>query len=139
MPNSGVKRLKEAVTQQWQTDWNNCTKADITKGFFPNISDRLKMNISLNPNFTAMVTGHGRTRAYLHHFRIFDSATCPCNKADQTVDNLIYRCPLLNINRQLLRKNFQHSGNWPAGKQELITKHLSSFISFTKSINFDEL
>jgi hypothetical protein len=71
-------------------------------------------------------------------FRIIDRPTCPCNKADQTVDHLIYQCPLLHINR-LLRKNVQQSGNWPASKQELITKHLSSFINFTKSINFDEL
>jgi hypothetical protein len=80
------------------------------------------MNISLNTNFTAMVTGHGRTRAYLHCFRIIDSATCPCNKADQTVDYLIYQCPLLHINRQLLRKNVQQSGKWLASKQALITK-----------------
>jgi hypothetical protein len=62
--------LIEAVTQQWQTDWDNYTKAAITKELFPNVSNRLKINISLNPNFTAMVTGHGRTRAYLHRFRI---------------------------------------------------------------------
>ena len=62
--------LKEAVIQKWQKDWDKCTKAAITKEFFPNVRDRLKMNISLNPNFTATVTGHRRTRAYLHRFRL---------------------------------------------------------------------
>jgi hypothetical protein len=112
--------LKEVVTQKWQTNSDNCTKAAITKAFFPNVSERLKMNISLNPNFKAMVTGHRRTKAYLHRLRTIDSATCPCNKADQTVDNLIYQCPLLHINKQL-RKNVQQSGKWPAGKHEPIT------------------
>ena len=56
-------KLKEAVIQKCQTDWDKCTKAAITKEFFPNVRDRLKMNTSINPNFTAMVTGHGRTRA----------------------------------------------------------------------------
>ena len=102
-------------------------------------STRLKMNISLNPNFTAMVTGHGRTRAYLHRFRLIDNATCPCNKEDQTVDHLIHQCTLLYTNRELVRENIQQYGNWPASKQELITKHLNSFLIFTKSINFDEL
>ena len=37
-------------------------KRAITKEFSPNIRDRLKMNISLNPNFTVMVTVHGKTR-----------------------------------------------------------------------------
>jgi hypothetical protein len=55
--------LKEAVIQKWRTDWDKCTKAAITKEFFPNKRYRLKINISINPNFTAMVTGHGRTRA----------------------------------------------------------------------------
>jgi hypothetical protein len=86
-----------------------------------------------------MVTGHGRTRAYLHRCRIIDSATCPCNKADQTVVHLIYQCPLLNINTQLLRKNVQQSGYWSADIQELITKHLSAFTNFTNSIKFEEL
>jgi primosomal protein N' len=69
--------LKEAVTQKWQSDWNNCTKAAITKEFFPNASDRLQINVSLNPNVTTMVTGHGRTRAYLHSFRIIG---CQCTQ-----------------------------------------------------------
>ena len=76
--------LKEAVIQKWHTDWDKCTKAAITKEFFPNVRDRLKMNISINPNFTAMVTGHGRTRTYLHRFRLIDNA-CPCNKEDQLI------------------------------------------------------
>jgi hypothetical protein len=68
-----------------------------------------------------------------------DNTTCPCNKEDQTVDHLIYRCTLLHTNREPLRVNVQQSGNWPASKQELITKHLKPFLPFTKSINFDEL
>jgi len=97
------------------------------------------MNISINPNFTAMVTGHGRTRAYLHRFRLINNARCPCNKEDQTIDHLIHQRTLLHTNRELLRENAQQSGNWPASKQELITKHLRSFLIFTKSINFEEL
>jgi len=131
--------LKEVVIQKWQTDWDKCTKAAITKEFYPNVRDRLKTKININPNITAMVTGHGRTRAYRHRFRLTDNATCPCNKEDQTVDHLIYRCTLLHTNTELLRVNVHNSGNWPTGKQELITKRLKSFLTFTKSINFDEL
>ena len=131
--------LNEVVTQKWQTEWDNGTKVAITKEFFPNRGDRLKMNISLNPNFTAMVTGHRKTRAYLQRFRLIDNATCPCNKEDQTVDHLIHQCTLLHTNRELLKKNVQQSGRWPASKQELITEHLKSFLNFTKSINFDDM
>jgi hypothetical protein len=36
-------------------------KRAVTKEFFPKIKDRLKMKITLTPNFTAMVTAHGKT------------------------------------------------------------------------------
>jgi hypothetical protein len=131
--------LKEVVIPKWQADWDKCTKAAITKEFFTNVRDRLNMKISITPNFTAMVTGHGRTRAYRHRFRLIGNATCPCNKEDKTADHLIYRCTLLHTNRELLRVNVRQSGNWPANKHELITNHLKSFLTFIKSINFDEL
>jgi len=35
-----------------------------------------------------MVSGHGKTRAYLYRFKLLESATCPCNKGDQTTDRL---------------------------------------------------
>jgi hypothetical protein len=40
----------------------NFTKAAITKQFFPNVRDRVKLNINVNPNFTAMVRGHGENQ-----------------------------------------------------------------------------
>ena len=38
----------------------NSTKGKITKDFFPDVKERLNMNINLTQNFTAMVTGHGK-------------------------------------------------------------------------------
>jgi hypothetical protein len=31
--------LKEAVIEKWQTDWDKCSKAAITKEFFPKVRD----------------------------------------------------------------------------------------------------
>ena len=90
-------------TQKWQKEWENCRKAAITKQFFPNVQDRVKLNINVNADFTAMVTGHGKTRVYLHRFKIIENATCPCNKGDQTIDHLLNQCTLLQT--QLLRNN----------------------------------
>jgi len=60
----------EEVTQKWQKEWENCKKAAITKQFFPNVRDRVKLNISVNPNFTAMVPGQGKIRAHLHRIKV---------------------------------------------------------------------
>ena len=87
-----------------------------------------------------MVTGHGKTRANLHPFKITENATCPCNKGYQTIDHLLNQGILLQTQRELLRNNVLKSGNWQTvSKEELITKNLKSFLNFTKSIDFDQL
>jgi len=55
-------------------EWENCTKAAITKQYFPQVQDRLKLKINVNPVFAAAVTGHGKTRAYLHRFKSVEHA-----------------------------------------------------------------
>jgi hypothetical protein len=58
---------------KWQTEWDRTMKGSTTKQFFPNIKDRLNVKLKLTPNFTAMVTAHGKTKAYLHRFKIIVS------------------------------------------------------------------
>jgi hypothetical protein len=84
-----------------------------------------------------MFTGHGKTRAYLHRFKLLDLATCVCKKGDQTIDHLLYQCTLLQIHTELLERNILNNGNWAASKQELITKNQNSFIKFINSIDFE--
>jgi len=55
-----IKELEDDSVKKWQTDWTNSTKGKITKDFFPDVKERLNMNINLTQNFTAMVTGHGK-------------------------------------------------------------------------------
>ena len=57
--------------------WESTMEALTTKEFFPNIKDRLDTKITLTPNFTAFVTSHGKTKSYLHRFKIVESPDCP--------------------------------------------------------------
>jgi len=88
------------------------------------------MNIRVAPNIAAMTTGRGKTRAYLHRFKLFDSATCVCRQGDQTIDHLLYQYKLLEKQRGTVKKNTIHHGHWPTSKQELITKFRKPFITF---------
>ena len=125
--------------QRWQQQWERSTKAAVTKQFFPNVRNRIKLNININPNFTAMVTGHGKTRAYLHRFKLLESALCPCSKEDQTLDHILNSCALLQTQRSTLRTYVSATGPWPPSKEELIAKYLKPFLSFTQSIDFEQL
>ena len=86
-----------------------------------------------------MVTGHGKTRAYLQRFKILQEATCPCGNEVQTAEHLPNRCPILHTQREIFNSEVTKYGNWPANKYELISKHVKSFLLFIKSINFDLL
>ena len=60
IPKSEIEHQeREKSIENWQQQWNNSTKESVTKEFFPNIKDRLKIKINLTPNFTATVTAHG--------------------------------------------------------------------------------
>jgi len=75
--NTLISKIEHETKLKWQKEWKECTKAGITKEFFPTLNDRQKININITPVFTAMVTGHGKTRAYLHRFKILEHANCP--------------------------------------------------------------
>ena len=107
--------------------------------FLPNIKERLRKRIQLTPNLTAIVTAHGKTKDYLHRFKITDSSECPCGTGNQTVEHLIYECPKLKRQREVLIRNIAKQDTWPKEKSELMNKYLKYFTQFTNSIDFDKL
>ena len=62
---------KEKEIRKWQEQWTSCTKVAVSKLFFPHTKERMKTTIPISAEFTAMVTGHGLTRSYLHRLRLF--------------------------------------------------------------------
>jgi hypothetical protein len=89
------------------------TKGRTTKEFFPEVSERVKLKINLTQNFTTMVTGHGKTKAYLHRFKIIEAPTCPCGTRDQATDHLLFECELLNKERGILKLSIRQKTGQP--------------------------
>jgi len=80
-----ISEIKEQSVKWWQREWTETAKAAKTKTFFsPKTEDRLKLRLNATPKFTAIVTGHGNIKAYLHKYKIIDDPTCPCRKVHQT-------------------------------------------------------
>jgi hypothetical protein len=63
------------------------------------------MRIPITPEFTAIVTGHGKKKYYLHRFKIADNPMCPCNEGMQTSEHIIYGCKILESQRSSLIKH----------------------------------
>jgi len=78
-----MNEQKEQSVKWWQRQWTETTKSAITKAFFPKI--QLKLRLNATPKFTAIVTGHGNIKAYLHKYKIIDDATSPCRKGSHYI------------------------------------------------------
>jgi hypothetical protein len=76
--------LKEEGLAKWQVRCQSTDKGAICRSFFPTVEHRLKLRIPITPEFTAIMSGHGKTKAYLHRFKIIENPTCPCNEEPQT-------------------------------------------------------
>ena len=134
-----VQQIRDQSIAKWQNQWDRTTKGLITKQFFPIIKDRLTTKIKLTPNFTALVTAHGKTKAYLHRFKITESPECPCDGGNQTVDHLLYDCSKLQREREKLIRKVSKQDNWPVEKSDLVNKHIKHFIQFANAIDFEKL
>ena len=119
-----------------ENQWDRTTKGLITKQFFPIIKDRLTTKIKLTPNFTALVTAHDKTKAYLHRFKITESSECPCDGGNQTVDHLLYHCSKLQRQRETYKERVE-TRKLAGEKSDLVHKH-KIFHSICKRNRFRE-
>jgi hypothetical protein len=55
---------EEESIEKWENEWQNTTKGEQTKRYFPTVAQRLKQRIPLTSKLTKMVTGHGILKAY---------------------------------------------------------------------------
>ena len=101
----------EEAVRKWQTEWTTSLKAAATRQYFPSVRERLGMRIHLTPKLTAVLSGHGKTRAYLHRFKLREEATCICGKEDQTMDHLLFNCIKTREQRDLLKRRINKQMN----------------------------
>ena len=55
------------------------------------------------------------------------------------MDHLIYECPKLQTEREVLVRNTVKQETWPSEKSELVNKYIKYFAQFINSIDFDKL
>jgi hypothetical protein len=137
--NEIIHQLKDQSIAKWQNQWDSTTKGLGTKQFFPNIKDRLTKKNKLTPNFSAIVSAHGKSKAYLHRYKIIESPDCPCNGGEQTVEHLLYDCIKLQKEENKLISNISNQYMWPVNKSGLVNKHIKHITQFINSIDIERL
>jgi len=134
-----MKDLEEESVKEWQRKWTQTNKGRTTKEYFPVVSERLKIKLQLKQNFKAVVSGHEKTRHYLHRFKIIEKPTCSCGKGVQTTDHIIYESKSLTKERDILKRTVAGTNGWPITKRNLIRRHYKEFIKCINDIQFDKL
>ena len=56
------------------------------------------------PELAAIVTGHGKIKAYMHRFKLTDNPVRSCNISEQTSEHTIYECRTLEDQRRTLQE-----------------------------------
>jgi hypothetical protein len=103
------------------------------------VRNGLREKIPIFPEFTMMVTGHGKLRSYLHRFGITENPMCPCEE-EQTSDHLIFKCKRLNNQRNYMIKQIKTiGGDWPTTNEKFVNNCLQIFVNCVKSIDFTDL
>ena len=77
-----MKDLEEESAKKWHRNWTQTTKGRTMKEYFRDVAERLKMKPQLTQNFKTILSGHGKTREYLHSFNITEEPTHPRGKGD---------------------------------------------------------
>jgi len=124
---------------KWQSQWNSTEKGAQCQSFFPVVVQRLKMKRPITLEFTAIITGHGKTKSYLHRFKLADNPTCLCNEGVQTPEHITYECKILQSQRcSLIQHITARGGNWPPANDELVANYLNAFSRFIISTDFQK-
>ena len=129
---------KEGITK-WQTQWESTDKGALYRSFFPTSEQRLKLKMSITSEFTAIASGHGKTKSYLHRFKLIDNSMCPCDEGAQSSEHLIYDCKILEFQTNILKHQIKSSGGtWLTTNSHLIAKYSHTFSRFIKSVDFNK-
>jgi len=131
---------KEEGLRKWQAQWERAVKGAKCRSLFPTVEQRLKIRFPIISEFTAIVSGHGKTKAYLNRFNLTNNPMCPCNDGEQSVEHLIHVCRILEPQRSSMIQHITTRGGiWPPANNKLVARHLNAFSQFLKSVDFSKL
>jgi ribonuclease HI len=117
IPISAIYReAAEEAIQKWQEQWTKTSKAEATKQYFPTVMDRVGTKINLTPKLIAVLSGQGKTKAYLYRCNLREDANCICDKDDQIIDHLLLHCTKTSTQRDLIKLQLSKQKNWLANK-----------------------
>lgn len=132
--------LKEESLHLWEQQWLESEKGAQTKEFFLTVQDRREADFKLSYKLTQVLSGHGRTKVYLHRFNILPDPMCRCDfSSRQTWHHILFDCRLFERERAFFMRDVITKGfTWPPPKNIIIKSELCSvFLCYLFRLDFD--
>jgi hypothetical protein len=97
------------------------------------------VNLTVSPNVTTIMTGHGNIRSYLYRLKIIGSPECPCKHGIQTVDHLIFQCKSLRNERVIPKSSVLKVGKLPVSESVLTNRNPKKFTKYISSMELEKI
>nr|CAD7397862.1 unnamed protein product [Timema poppensis] len=86
-------QVREALLDEWQSDWDASDTGRRTYRIFPDVRERMRMEyLELSTGMVHYITGHGPYRAALFSRGMTDSDKCDCGEK-ATPEHVVLECP----------------------------------------------
>jgi len=133
------KSLQEKHMNIWNNRWNDSSKGDLTREFFPTVRHRITEKKHFVPNFelTQIISNHGKFNNYLFRFKLRNDSKCDrCGALEEDIKHIIFNCPEFDEQRTELKHKCEENGiPWPCDLQFLINyKIFAQFSYFCSSV-----
>lgn len=115
-----ARQIREQTILLWQDRWDRSMKARVTYDYMPSIDTAISSKwIFLNYYTTQALTGHGNFSSKLFQLKLSNTPNCNCGMID-TVQHLLFDCPLFENERRLFRGQIRGLAEWPCNLTTLV-------------------
>lgn len=118
------RRLREHTLGQWEARWREAETGRRTAQFFPTVTSRISLGMSLDRHIVQLITGHGNFRAYLVRIgKLPDGGEdCDCGDVPDDAEHVLLHCTLEEPHRARSDRRLVEAGyRWPRSMEEVTT------------------
>ncbi|KAI4473631.1 hypothetical protein M0802_016020, partial [Mischocyttarus mexicanus] len=80
---SQTERRRETM-EEWQKRWEETEKGRETFQYFPNVEERINLNLKMNYYVTQFISGHGKFNSKLKMFNLAEEMICDTCREEET-------------------------------------------------------
>jgi ribonuclease HI len=108
--------FKATMLQKWQQRWRNDDMGRYTFSIYPQVSllpwfSKLQFTRPIITQISRLISNHTRVKSHLNRINIVSEALCACEKDYETIDHLLWHCPLHQSNRDNLAHQIEDLDN----------------------------